>query len=161
MKKALLAIVTIMLLSTPAVAEVNKLYCMGTDSSDVYRFDTGNLYHSWLSRLEYLYGTYTEITDGPYGFTSGNMRFYLSRNLKQGYVIIADNVSWKVINLTCGVQQEIFSREEIETLNKFIDSMKKWEDSMSKIDCRAAYATYLKTLREEITSEILTKACGG
>lgn len=105
MKKLILSLATIMMLAMPAAAKVDKLYCMGTDSSDVYRFNNGNLYHSWSNRLEYLYNTYTEITDGPYGFTSGNMRFYLSRNLEQGYVIIADNISWKVINLTCGVSQ--------------------------------------------------------
>ena len=106
MKKFLITLATVVILSTSADAGVDKLYCMGTDSSDVYRFDNGNLYHSWSSRLEYLYGTYTEITyPDPYGFTSGHMRFYLSRNLKRGYVIIANNTSWKVINLTCGVSQ--------------------------------------------------------
>ena len=69
-------------------------------SKDKYRFEDGNVYHRNEEKDEYLYNKVVVSPFNPSQFLSGHMRFVLN-DKQSGYVVVADNISWKIVYLEC------------------------------------------------------------
>ena len=113
-------IVTLVLLASIGVANgaIPDMTCRGTTtihtfvvanpprmstykSTDVFRFDNGSLYHRWADREEYRYNSVIQLpTTIQNQLLSGHMRFVFVDG-ENGYVVIADNVQWKIIYFKC------------------------------------------------------------
>ena len=101
-------------LSTANASELNGV-CIGTKqltalanskmlqerpATDKYRFEDGDVYHRNVGKEEYLYNKVIVSPFNPNQFLSGHMRFVLN-DKHSGYVVVADDTSWKVVYLEC------------------------------------------------------------
>jgi hypothetical protein len=69
------------------------------ESTDVFRFDRGQLFHASADRSEYLYNTV--VVAGSGRFASGFMTFVLNADGTAGYVSIAGDTDWRLVYLRC------------------------------------------------------------
>ena len=69
-------------------------------STDKYRFEDGNVFHRHKGKEEYIYNKVMESPFSPNQFLSGHMQFVLN-DKQSGYVVVADNISWKSVHLEC------------------------------------------------------------
>ena len=73
-------------------------------SMEKYRFQDGKIFHQYDGRKEY---KYNKIEVSPFNtnhFISGHMKFIFGNN-STAYVIVADEVTWKIIFLDCAVSR--------------------------------------------------------
>jgi hypothetical protein len=69
-------------------------------STDKHFFEGGDVYHRYEGREEYLYNKFSVSSFNPNHFLSGHMLFILN-NKQSGYVVVPDEISWKVTYLEC------------------------------------------------------------
>ena len=75
-------------------------------STDKYRFDDGKVYHRREDKEEYLYNKVIVSPFNPFQYLAGHMRFVLGYDKQSGYVVVADNTSWKIVYLECAIQED-------------------------------------------------------
>lgn len=106
--------------STANASELNGV-CIGTKqltalanskmleerpSTEKYRFKDGDVYHRHEGREEYLYNKVIVSPFNPFQYLAGHMRFVLGYDKQSGYVVVADNTSWKIVYLECAIQED-------------------------------------------------------
>jgi hypothetical protein len=68
-------------------------------TTDKYRFKGGDVYHQYEGREEYLYNKVIVSPFNPNHFLLRHVLFILN-NKQSGYVVVADEFSWKVVYFT-------------------------------------------------------------